>query len=473
MSAQIKCLFPLMVIAFGLQMNSLPRSNFDNQYEKDGIIISAGFAPDKAEIILGQPLFLTYTVINKSDKLFSFWVGGDIRGSVRHNNFRITAYNKNGKQVKDPYSYNHFGGPCWTVELKKDESYTERLFLNHWCEFESSGIYKVTCERILNSGHQSPKHPVILTSSTFQVKVKPYDKDRMGAIIQEIGSKMDNQQSIYETALSFSILHDARTIPYLVKALSNGDFQNKLPAIRGLSQYPNSTEVYSGIIIALKDKDHAVRDAAGDAWRKMKQPDQPLIYFLNGLKHESSTMKIEAIQALAALKSHDAFDPILYAIQDSDLKVRQTAVEGLGKLGFPKAIEHLEKLMRSDDLGVRIGAAKGLHALNEPIRPHLLTPVIKAAKNVNDQNFHEAIRLIRMYGGENAAQALVSCLHFQDPSPKNSFNMFLLLAIEHTEGGPKYYYKYHHNPNSDGTPEELAENRRILSEIKLWLKQKD
>ncbi len=46
-----------------------------------------------------------------------------------------------------------------------------------------------------------------------------------------------------------------------------------------------------------------------------------------------------------------------------------------------------------------------------------------------------------------------------------------VLKYEFSPNGPKHYYQWHHDPNRDGTDEELADNRRILSELKAWLDQ--
>lgn len=120
---------------------------------------------------------------------------------------------------------------------------------------------------------------------------------------------------------------------------------------------------------------------------------------------------------------------------------------------------------------MRLAAARGLVALKQPVQAEWLTPIIKATTDLNDQRFHEAIRILRLYGKEQAAPALVSCLQFDDPSPRNAYNMFLILAIEYSPGGPKYYYKYHHDPNTDGTAEQVEQNRKILDELHAWLQQ--
>jgi hypothetical protein len=81
--------------------------------------------------------------------------------------------------------------------------------------------------------------------------------------------------------------------------------------------------------------------------------------------------------------------------------------------------------------------------------------------------------LLRMHGGDQAGPEIASCLHFDDPSVRNSYNMRLILAFSFIPSGTNYFYRWHCDPNRDGTAQELAENRQILSELKSWLdKQK-
>jgi hypothetical protein len=89
----------------------------------------------------------------------------------------------------------------------------------------------------------------------------------------------------------------------------------------------------------------------------------------------------------------------------------------------------------------------------------------------NIRTYYEAIDLLRMYGGDKAAPGLASCLHFDDPSVRHPYNFRLMLALEFSPNGPKYFYKWTCDQNRDGTQEEIAENRQILSEVKAWLEK--
>jgi hypothetical protein len=48
-----------------------------------------------------------------------------------------------------------------------------------------------------------------------------------------------------------------------------------------------------------------------------------------------------------------------------------------------------------------------------------------------------------------------------------------MLALEFGPNRPKYYYKWHRDPNRDGAEQELADDRRILAELKAWLDKQE
>ena len=441
--------------------------------EINHVTIDAGFIPDKTKIILGQPLFITFTVANKSKFPYKFFIGGDNRGSVRHNNFRITATDAHGKPVKDPYSYDNHGGMGNDIVLKHCEKYNERLFLNLWCAFAKPGIYTVTCQRTLREYGKKPRRMPISVKSSFKLTIEPFSKKQMSDVIVDLGRKLRDgkPQDLYEASLALSTIADEQIIPHLALSLTRGNFRNKLPAIRGLSQFSVNAAA-NALVAALKAPDYVVRDAAGNALRNIKKTDYALQLLLPGLNDKSSAIRALTAQSLGILKNKEAYDPLLKATHDHEPAVRYAAATGLGTLGCKDALQPLKRYLEDKDMGMRIAAVRGLLASGEQLDPQWLVPVIRATSDLNDQNLHEAIRLTRLYGGKNAASALVSCLNFDDPSPRNTRNMFLILAIHYSSGGPQYYYKFYSNPNVDGTPKQIEQNRKILAALKKWLQDK-
>jgi HEAT repeat protein len=445
-------------------------AGYTESYQFGAYELEAGFTPDEAECILGQPLFITFSVKNLSDKAYGFFVGGDNRGSVRHNRFHITAADANGQPLKDPYSYNNFGGFGRDIVLEPGKTHTERLYLGFWCAFEKAGVYDVTCKRTLTADGRNSEYPPAPIVTTFKLTIHPFDRETMRGVIAGLGKKLreGDKEAVYEASLGLSEIDDEEVIPHLAESLTKGDFQNRLPAVKGLSRFSTQAAA-EALIIALKDPDYAVGEAAGSALRKGNMTDKAVDVLLKELGNVQSSVRALAARALGYTGSERALDPLIRAMGDAKPAVGQAAAEALGKLGHKQALDPLRKRVEGADMGLRVAAAKGLLALGEPLRAEWLTPVIKNTTSVNDQNFHESIRLIRLYGGERAAAALIRCLDFDDATLKNAYNFFVMQGIEASPGGPKCFSLYHHDPNVDGTPEQIEENRKILDALKRWL----
>ena len=99
-------------------------------------------------------------------------------------------------------------------------------------------------------------------------------------------------------------------------------------------------------------------------------------------------------------------------MDDSEPMVQHVAAMALGELGCKEAIEPLKERLQDKDMAMRVAVVKGLLGLGESLDVEWLTPVIRADARVRDQSFHEAIRLIRLHGGEDAGRALASCLQY-------------------------------------------------------------
>ncbi len=494
--------FALLLLPCVVRSFAQERNHHVKTYDAGGIAIEAGFVPDESQIILGQPLFITFTVINRTDKPFTFFVGGDNRGSVRPNSFHITAVDAQGQAVTDPYSYRHFGGHWRSIALKTAQCYTERLYLGYWCAFEKPGVYAVTCKRILENHGRGPTRSAVPIVTHFKLRIAPFDPGSMRKIIEGLGNKLlhehkqpafepkpdvdfklqreqfknllkERKQKTYEAALSLAAIPDEQVIPYLAVVAQDTRHNEPamLAAISGLAQF-SSNEAADILIEGLRHTGNSVRDPSAHALRKMKRLDRAVMLFLKELAADSPMTRAVACRALGSTKDQRALAPLIKSLNDEDVTVRRAAASALGPLGYKKAIRPLRKHTKADDMTIRVATARSLQLLGEPLQPEWLTPVLRTSTDINNQNFHEAIRLIRLYGGERAAPALISCLNFDDPSPKNSHNMFLILAIHHSPGGPQYYYKFHSDPNTDGTPEQIEENRKILAELRKWLQEK-
>ncbi|MGC3960845.1 MAG: HEAT repeat domain-containing protein [Verrucomicrobiota bacterium] len=431
----------------------------------NGFSITSGFIPDTSSIIVGEPLFLTFVVSNHTDKLFQFRFFAD-------SNFEIVATNSIGKPVKNLNLGGGYSGGGTHVSVSSIQPYYERVFLNKWCGFDQPDDYTITC-RYTFRDHSSGWGffgPKIITA--FKLTVLPTDPKRITEIIESWGRVVETNGPLHEAALAMAAINDPRTIPYLALLVMKGSDINYI-AVHALARFTNNLAAADALTDALKNGDEHmtyVPQVASTALRGFHQSDRAASKLLSGLTNTDSDIRIQTAQAISWTGSELAFEPLNSLLQDKSNSVRYAAAHAIGRLGSKRSYVTLTNLLTDPDHRLRLAAVKGLVALNCPFQTDWLTPIIRAAHNneANFRTYHEAIVLMALSGGKQVAPGLVSCLDFGNPSVKDWYNFYLLQYIEDHDG-LKYYYKWQHDPNRDGSPEELAENRRILSELKAWL----
>lgn len=161
-------------------------------------------------------------------------------------------------------------------------------------------------------------------------------------------------------ALSLGKIADPTAIPALVAALKDKD-----PVVREYSAWslgqmeatlPDEAAV--ALITALGDPAPEVKRAAGLAFRQVS----PRKHFLKLLKQALAISELETrvaiIQALSQFDSPSTYPLFVEALKDSDARVRQAAIAGLGELADRRALSLFRKhLLNDEDEGVRAEAA--------------------------------------------------------------------------------------------------------------------
>ena len=134
----INSLRSISVIVFFLTTNvSLGADRISELKQTD---IEVTLVPDKSEIMLGEPIYLSFVVKNKSNYNLNVLVGGDYRNSLgRPESFSIKTIGEGGKNVLQPKIQFSLGGIVAPNKLPSKGSYTFRLFLPNWAEFEDMG----------------------------------------------------------------------------------------------------------------------------------------------------------------------------------------------------------------------------------------------------------------------------------------------------------------------------------------------
>jgi len=441
---------------------------FLNTYSTNDVSIVAGFIPDSARIIVGEPLFLTFVVTNRSEKPFEFCrVNTDI--------FDFTATNTAGIRTKQAFLHMMDGnGPVSKVTVAPGKPFTSRLLLNGWCIFDEPGDYTVTCRckvgRCFTETNSfiSLAQPIV---TVFRLSVLPVDPNRVTEIINGWRKVVETNGPLDEAAQALAEFNDSRIIPPLATLVEKNT--NNYVAVKALARFTNAAAM-DALAVVLKSGEDYEASVARAAISKSHQADRIARSFLPELTNADSNIRIQNARAVSWTGSGLAFVALRALLHDDTNEVRYAAAESLGRLGDIRSIAVLTNLLNDSDFQLRLASVKGLIALNRPFRVDWLTPIIRAAhgNEANFRSYHDAMVLMSLSRSDQAASGLVSCLDFDNPSLKDWYNFYLLQYIgANLEPRYYHYYKWHHDANRNGTEEELADNRQILSELKAWLQK--
>jgi HEAT repeat protein len=424
----------------------------------NGVPLTAGFIPDASRVIVGEPLFLTFVLSNRAGQPFQF-------SHVRNEIFAVTATDEHGQPVKSRYYGLDANGFASQETIPPGKSYTARIFLNERCVFDQPGDYTVTCRCDLRD---YLKHTASLgqpITTIFKLTVLPADPNWITQIIETWRHVVEANGALGEAAKALAEINDLRTIPPLAELLAKAP--GNYTAVNAVARFTNDAAA-DALMVALKQGEDYVAGLAGTALRKTHQNDRAARALLPGLASSDANVRVQTARAVSWTGSELAFAPLCSLLRDASNSVRYAAAEAIGSLGDARSFGVLTNCLRNSDFALRIAAVNGLRALGRPVRAEWVKPMI-LSDGENVRTFYEAIDLLRIYGGDEAAPGLASCVDFNDPSVRHDYNFRLMLALEFSPNRPKYYYQWHHDPNRDGTEQELADNRRILSKLEAWL----
>jgi len=148
-----------------------------------------------------------------------------------------------------------------------------------------------------------------------------------------------------------------------------------------------------------------VPQVASTALRNFHQSDRAARTLLPGLTNSDENICIRSARAVSWTGSKLAFAPLCSRLQDERHSVRYAAAEAVGRLGNPQSFAVLTNCLTNADFAMRIAAVKGLHVLGQQVEPAWVKPMILSGGE-NIRTYYDAIDLLRMYGGDQAAPGL-------------------------------------------------------------------
>ncbi|HJR77051.1 MAG TPA: HEAT repeat domain-containing protein [Nitrospiraceae bacterium] len=154
---------------------------------------------------------------------------------------------------------------------------------------------------------------------------------------------------------------DQRVFDPLVRALGSTDWIVRMHAAKALGRMKEPGAVPS-LIPLLQDKVKAVREEAAGALAAIGTASIPSL--VQALRHEEWLVRLHAVEALGKLRTPEAVEPLLFALfNDRDSAIREDIVRALGDIGDAGAVEFLFKVL--DEPGLRPLAVEALGKIRD------------------------------------------------------------------------------------------------------------
>jgi hypothetical protein len=369
------------------------------------------YTPEKGEILLGEPLYVTFSVTNKGTHTFYLETGGDYRLAVRSGRFNFRAADANGIAAKDPHpDASNCGGFLSFEEVKPHSTFSQKLFLPLWIKFDHAGRYLIHVERPLQLFAEEPtlQRPAVTNSGTFDfyVTVLPANPNLLGDCIQRLGEQLRSPAQAVDAAQALAEIDDERVIPhllYLAETYKEKGGNALTSAIEGLGKHPRADST------------------------------QALIKMLGNPDYKG--FQYEVIEALANVKSPETKVALRKSLDSPDAFIREEVAKVLGEMGDQESMDALKSHLKDNDFNVRLACSDALADL-PPFDKRLNFPV-----------------------------SLARVLDTANPSVTNRYNheMFALIAAN---GGPNLSYNY--VPHGELTDRDVLENKKALAAMLSW-----
>jgi HEAT repeat protein len=426
--------------------------------------IRAGFIPNNPQLVLGEPLEVTFLVENCGQVNFEFWFGGDYRGTGRHDRFKIAVTNATGEALPDPIAraWDMGGKYVQQVSLPSGHIFTNVIDLTRFRVMDKPGIYTVSCRFALDDHQENNKLPLPVIASTFKLTILERTPDRVSEVLDELIAKAQStyNQELRETLARIASFGKEDALPCLTRLAEKGPVELRKAAITTLSAIPSEASL-DVVLTSLQDPHPWIRMAAAGSLGAMKKP-RGVDALLDALSKEEPQVAEAIIVALGTSKEERVFPAITNTLDTGEMVLQKAAINALVIFGGSNAVAALSQRINTTFLPLRYEIVLALaDKLREPMQAEWLLPVLMDRKR--DKDWLDSVRLLRMYGGEKAIPSLLSCLDF-DVAWSGRNWCILEFGVKPCPQAPPIDYE--HNSNSDGTPEQWQKNLQLLRTLK-------
>jgi HEAT repeat protein len=432
--------------------------------------IRVGFVPYKTQVVLGEPLQVTFTVQNLGSTNFEFWFGGDYRGTGRHDRFKIAVTNANGEALPDPIAHIFdFGGILQPVNLKPGQFFTNAINLTDFRVIDKAGIYIVGCSFALDGSWKGPEKTDAVAETIFKLTILERTPERIARVLDELieKAKVSHKQNLNDTLALAATFGKDDAVSRLIQLATNGPIEIRVAAIGVLPLVPSDASLNT-VLDCLNDSDPAIRSAAAKALGAMPSP-RAVEALLRAFPNEKNSVAEAIVLVLGATKSESAFPVITNAFDHGDVGMQRAAVTALVYFGDSNAITALQGHINTNFLAVRHDIVCALvEELHQPMQPEWLAPIL--IKREQDGEWIDSLRLMRLYAGDKAVPALLSYVDFN--WTWSDRNWWILNEVQACQNAPHINYEnYKHDSDCFGTPEQWTNSLKVLQLLKPFAAQ--
>ena len=324
---------------------------------KDGkAAVEVSLVPDKREIMVGEPLYLSLAIRNLSGvKLelvpsFDQGHGGDgTWGSY------IRVVDEKGRVLPDKEEMGAGSEMFNPEEIPDKKPWTHRLFLPDWVKLTTAGDYTLIAKMGLKFRKRSEGAwdffrdgtPSVSVQADVKVRVIPQDHKKMGAVIDKLGAVIDKlgntamvvlDRELGEAVEGLSYIEDDRAIPFFNRAMETKSYELRFFAVEALAKF-KSDEALVGLKRAMTTRASDLDDCGRDL---------------------ASNIRIGAADALTKSPNPAAKRLLFSMIDDSECEVRIRVLGVLEEMDTPESRKMLKKLTRDPEKRVRDEASEAL-----------------------------------------------------------------------------------------------------------------
>jgi len=164
--------------------------------------------------------------------------------------------------------------------------------------------------------------------------------------------------------------------------------------------------VVPALIVALKDPDPKVREAAANSLGQLEDP-RAIPGLIEASRDASSAVRAAALESLSRFDDPRVVDPMIQALKDPNREVRQDAAQSLGRFNDARAVRPLTAALSDSSADVRQAAAESLGELHDAQAAPALGGALKDPKADVRQAAAQALGELEL---KHAPQALIDAL---------------------------------------------------------------